>query len=285
MKAVLFLLLSTILVSIIGEMDGKNVSAFFVILNCFANMLFVPGCFLYQRNLIYNRNLGSKDFVHLIPLIIFCVGCMFIYFFIGQPDFLRYRTHELMDNGTHLTLLYFQIYFVGINTFYLYLMAMMLKNNFSGYVLKRNFLLKENGVDKNNEHYTLSFGERKSTEADITLRNFFEEKKPYLEHGYSLKQLSTDINIPLPQLSAFINQYYHIHFNDLINVYRVNYCKEKIKHGEWKYKKLEAIAGESGFSNRNTFTSAFKKITGMNPSKYLKTIKERGLLKENKLFN
>ena len=41
---------------------------------------------------------------------------------------------------------------------------------------------------------------------------------------------------------------------------------------ECRYKKLEAIAEESGFNNRNTFTVAFKKVTGLNPSEFLKDI-------------
>jgi AraC-like DNA-binding protein len=44
-------------------------------------------------------------------------------------------------------------------------------------------------------------------------------------------------------------------------------------NGECKHKKLEAIAGESGFNNRNTFTSAFKRVTGMNPSDFLRNMK------------
>jgi AraC-like DNA-binding protein len=33
-------------------------------------------------------------------------------------------------------------------------------------------------------------------------------------------------------------------------------------------KKIAAIAHESGFNNRNTFSAAFKKVTGISPSKY-----------------
>jgi AraC-like DNA-binding protein len=39
------------------------------------------------------------------------------------------------------------------------------------------------------------------------------------------------------------------------------------------YKKLETIANEAGFNNRNTFISAFKKVTGVKPSDFLRDIK------------
>ena len=107
------------------------------------------------------------------------------------------------------------------------------------------------------------------------MNNFLYSKKPFLIHGYSLKQLSGDIHIPLHHLSAFINQHYGIHFNDYINRFRVDHCIAKIANGEWRFKKLEAIAGESGFNNRNTFGVAFKKVTGLSPSRYLKNIMKK----------
>jgi AraC-like DNA-binding protein len=100
-----------------------------------------------------------------------------------------------------------------------------------------------------------------------------EEKKPYLQRSYSLKMLSDETHIAVHHLSAFVNQYYKINFNDFINEYRVMTCVDKLLSMEWKYKKLEAIAEESGFNNRNTFTVAFRKVTGVNPSQFLKNVK------------
>jgi YesN/AraC family two-component response regulator len=109
---------------------------------------------------------------------------------------------------------------------------------------------------------------------DSTLNDFFSLRRPFLRPGYTLRDLSSDVRIPLHHLSAFINQYYGVHFNDFINRYRVDYFKEMIYSNEWKVKKLEAIAEESGFSNRNTFTIAFKKINGQSPSEYIRRIRK-----------
>jgi AraC-like DNA-binding protein len=113
---------------------------------------------------------------------------------------------------------------------------------------------------------------------DTDLRNFISVKKPFLQRGYNLRQLSEDTSIPLHHLSAFINQFYQVHYNDFINEYRVHYCQAKIRNDEWRAKTLEAIAEESGFNNRNTFTTAFKKVTGSNPSEYLKMIKQKEIV-------
>ena len=64
-----------------------------------------------------------------------------------------------------------------------------------------------------------------------------------------------------------------MNFNDFINEYRILFCIDKLFKKEWKYKKLEAIAEDAGFNNRNTFTTAFKKATGLNPSEFLKYVK------------
>jgi len=102
--------------------------------------------------------------------------------------------------------------------------------------------------------------------------NLLQEKKPFLRKRYCLKDLSEDTCIPLHQLSACINQVWGKNFNNFINEYRVHYCKEKILNHECRNKKLEAVAVESGFNNRNTFAIAFKKVIGVNPSEFLKSV-------------
>jgi AraC-like DNA-binding protein len=106
------------------------------------------------------------------------------------------------------------------------------------------------------------------------INQFLMEKKPFLQHKYSLSKLAGDVHIPVNYLSAFINRYHKMNYSDFINRYRVFQSKEMIMNGEWKYKTLEAIASEAGFNNRNTFTAAFKKETGQSPSEFLKRIKK-----------
>ena len=119
----------------------------------------------------------------------------------------------------------------------------------------------------------LFMSQDRAREIELKIREHFMENKPYLQHGYSLRMLSSEIHIPLHHLSAFINKYHKMNFNDFINEYRILFCIDKLFKKEWKYKKLEAIAEDAGFNNRNTFTTAFKKATGLNPSEFLKYVK------------
>ena len=98
---------------------------------------------------------------------------------------------------------------------------------------------------------------------------------------YKKEILSEEIHLPLHQLSAFINSYYKMNFNDFVNEYQDNILyREAFKKGMGD-KKLESTLTKSGFNNRNTFTSAFKKATGLNPSEFIKYIK-LGKVPENK---
>lgn len=115
--------------------------------------------------------------------------------------------------------------------------------------------------------------DEKLTRFNSVINQFLIDKKPFLQQKYSLRDLSVDVDIPINYLSAFINRYHKMNYSDFINRYRVSQSKEMILNGEWKSKTLEAIATESGFNNRNTFTAAFKKETGQSPSEFLKGIK------------
>jgi len=110
-------------------------------------------------------------------------------------------------------------------------------------------------------------------EMDVLMTDFLVKNKSFLQQRYSIAQLAGDLNIPQHHLSAFINSYYKVNYNDHINKYRIYYSKIMMINGEWKYKTLQAIAHESGFGNRTSFCNAFKKVTGLNPSDFIKELK------------
>ena len=120
---------------------------------------------------------------------------------------------------------------------------------------------------------SLVISSKRMAEIEEIVRKHLDEKKSFLQHGYTLKMFSEETQIPVHYLSGFINKYYKMNFNDFINEYRIIFSIDKLLKKEWMYKKLETIANEAGFNNRNTFISAFKKVTGIKPSEFLKDIK------------
>jgi AraC-like DNA-binding protein len=106
------------------------------------------------------------------------------------------------------------------------------------------------------------------------LDDYLTHQQPFLRKGYTIAHMATDLNIPLYQLSAFINQEYGQSFNEFVNGYRVQYIKDVIlKEPDADQYTLEAIGRKAGFNSRSTFIAAVKKKTGQTPSAFL-NIKE-----------
>lgn len=102
------------------------------------------------------------------------------------------------------------------------------------------------------------------------VEKIFETEKPFLRHGYSLQDLANALSYPWYQVSALLNQEYGMHFNDFINKRRIDHATRIIKKNKDPNLNINTLADRCGFSNRNSFSAAFKKFTGFSPSEYLK---------------
>jgi AraC-like DNA-binding protein len=108
----------------------------------------------------------------------------------------------------------------------------------------------------------------------------FLAHQQFLRKNIKLKEVADEFGVQPYVLSAYINQVYHLRFNDLINWHRVLYIKEGLTDQLWDLLTLEAIAKKAGFNNRTTFLSAFKKFTGMTPTAFLHGQKKGGVTKK-----
>ena len=99
------------------------------------------------------------------------------------------------------------------------------------------------------------------------------EKEIFKQAGLTMSELAAQLDIPNHKLSDFFNKHYQSNFNTHINNLRIAYIKKRLDSGDWKQYTLEAIALEAGFSSRNTFFIAFKKVMDKSPSAYLAGLK------------
>lgn len=101
------------------------------------------------------------------------------------------------------------------------------------------------------------------------IASHFNQNSPFIKIGYSIKDLSTEINVPVYLLSSFINDEYQINFNEWINDYRIDYLTNLLKTSP-KYLKftLESLGKQVGFSSRSAFNIAIKRRTGKTPSEF-----------------
>ena len=101
------------------------------------------------------------------------------------------------------------------------------------------------------------------------LEDHFKNQQPFKKSGYTLSELSKELNITSHQLSAFINQGYGKNFSELVNEHRVKYLSGLLKSSpEYFQFTLEALGREAGFNSRTAFINAVKKNTGMTPSEF-----------------
>ncbi|MEL7269858.1 MAG: helix-turn-helix domain-containing protein [Bacteroidota bacterium] len=98
------------------------------------------------------------------------------------------------------------------------------------------------------------------------LKVLMEEEKIYIQPDLKLSDLASKIKVSTHTLSQFLNERLGKSFPSYINEYRIQEAKQLIQSDHRI--KLEAVAYDSGFNSKSTFNSAFKKITGVTPSKF-----------------
>ncbi len=103
------------------------------------------------------------------------------------------------------------------------------------------------------------------------LEDFMKSKKPFLNSGYTINDLSNDSGIPVYKISPAVNSGFNTNFNQWLNYHRVKEFEELVKKGETHQLTLDALSGKCGFSNRSSFNTAFKKFNGQTPSAFIKS--------------
>jgi len=113
-------------------------------------------------------------------------------------------------------------------------------------------------------------------ERQITaLKQFVEEKKPFLDHSLSLSELSEQLGISSRKLSFLINSRMDQNFYDFINQYRAAYAATLLQDSNYQqHYTIAAIGESSGFKSRDTFYRSFRKCYGQTPRQYQKGMKE-----------
>lgn len=97
------------------------------------------------------------------------------------------------------------------------------------------------------------------------LTSYIEKEKPYLEYDITLQELSDKLGISTRNLSHVINRHFKRNYYGFINGYRLEQAKRSLNSTDLSIKE---IMYDSGFSNKATFYSLFKKDTGLTPVQF-----------------
>ncbi len=101
----------------------------------------------------------------------------------------------------------------------------------------------------------------------------FEKKALFTSHNVTLKSLAIQIGTNASYLSKYINVEKSENFSTYLNDLRINYVlKELYNNTKLKSYTVAAIAEEVGFSNVKSFSTHFKRVTGLSVSYFIKNL-------------
>jgi AraC-like DNA-binding protein len=104
-----------------------------------------------------------------------------------------------------------------------------------------------------------------------SLLNHMDREKPFTDNNLTLFKLAEQLDISENKLSQVINTQSRCNFFEFINKYRVDLVVEKMKSHEHENITLLGLALDSGFNSKASFNRAFKKVTGLTPSEFLRS--------------
>lgn len=173
--------------------------------------------------------------------------------------FLTLNILQIISGAGLIGLLISPFFFPSI----LYGLPLLRKENFTEITnIEENFshveIIKQ-AHDFENE-YLVSIG--------LKADSFMHEFQPYLQPDFNMSQLSVLTRIPAHHLAIYFREIRKEHFCDYRNRLRIEHAKALIKNGKSNGVTLEAIGTLSGFTTRNTFFKAFKKIEGISPGSF-----------------
>nr|WP_199002420.1 AraC family transcriptional regulator [Flavobacterium sp. ASV13] len=131
-------------------------------------------------------------------------------------------------------------------------------------LLAREILPKKNeevAEIKDNQNETI-------TNQISTLKQYMEEKEPFLDPSLTIQELSNQIDIPVRDLSILINHHMDQHFFDFVNEYRIQKAMSILKNPLKSDLTVLEILYEVGFNSKSSFNTSFKKYTNLTPTAY-----------------
>ncbi len=204
----------------------------------------------YQRSLLDNVSNIEKTDLRWVSQIIFVIGgcCLLIIVFlvISMVAGGKYSLAEWDDPRAFVLLIYACIlYWLSISGF------------------------KQAQTHKiSTSVFVESDAQQESSEIIQKLREILENDKLYRNPELSLSDLSKSVEISERAISDTINQELGKNFFQLINEYRVEEIKQRLRDPNHDHLKIISLATDAGFNSKASFNRVFKSLTGSTPKEY-----------------
>ena len=104
------------------------------------------------------------------------------------------------------------------------------------------------------------------------LELLMQRDRLYVNPNLKIADLAAILNVSTYTLSYLFNQYLDKNYYDYLNDYRIEEFKRLVDKDEYSKYTLTALAELCGFSSRTAFFRYFKKVIGITPNEYIRSI-------------
>lgn len=208
----------------------------------------------YHQQLFDNfSEIEGKSLFWLRNVMLACLGLWVLVAFSQTHVFLYKEVHPIF---------YFTLICISILIYWLSYFIILRRDIFEIPTFQKkdeNNILKSTLSDKTEEHYQ-------------NLLEMIQKEKLYQDAQLNMDTLAEKTALSNGYLSKIINQKEGKNFYDFINSYRVKEVKTNLTNPDYAHYSILGVGLEAGFKSKSTFNAVFKKMTGMTPSAYKKSL-------------
>ncbi|MFK7946349.1 MAG: helix-turn-helix domain-containing protein [Saprospiraceae bacterium] len=106
------------------------------------------------------------------------------------------------------------------------------------------------------------------------IKSQIQQQELFTNPKLNLRILSEALDLKEKELSRLINECGKVNFYQFINEFRIEKFKQLLQSPKANQLTFSALATEAGFSSKSTFYAVFKKLEGMTPKQYEKSLKK-----------
>src|SRR3989337_2565647 len=250
-----------------------------------------PFLWVYGKALFEKKNFSNRNYLHLIPFVLFVLLCWIIP---NKADFASLFIYSLVllhlavylivcwayiirvlkdarllpwyrNIVSGVTLIWFLYVGIFIGFIPLYILGAVI---FSFLIYIFSYLLLKRHVFALEKYSSSTINHVSSKRLLQQVKELFETKELYLDSTISLKVVAENLSTSPRELSQVINENAQMNFSEFVNHYRIAKAKSLLADPNYLQEKIETIAYDCGFGNVTSFNLAFKAETKVTPSQY-----------------
>ncbi|SNY95163.1 helix-turn-helix domain-containing protein [Flagellimonas pacifica] len=253
-----------------------------------------PFLWFYGKLLLTEqKRFSNKNYFHIIPFILFAIGCylipntgnsisyaiyitvffhLAIYIGLSFNILNKYQTkvhpqratwYKNLSIGVTLIWLFYMGNLAGL--FSLYIGGALF---FSLLIYAFSFLFLQKHAFRLGKYNTSTLDKSSSEELMDGIRHLFIKEEVFLDNSISLESIAEKLSVPPRKLSQCINENEQKNFSDFVNGYRIEKAKAMLSDPKYAQEKIIAVAYDCGFGNVTSFNLAFKAKTQLTPSQF-----------------